>query len=596
MKVQAVGFSRNGQHDLVGILKVTDDEGDPLGLQHKGNYSDLKVKNFFVKTIIEELGIDDDRAKAAVTQALRTVDKELAGQGALPGEDDIKKNQATKLVDLAEDLDLWHNPDGTPYVTYKVDGHYETCGTHAKPFRILLSYRFYQVEGKSPGSQAIQDALGTLDGKAIFEGEEHQVFIRAAEVEGAIHLDLVNDARQQVKITAEGWEVVDDSPIRFRRSFGMQPLPIPIKGGNFTLLRGLLNIPDGESGDYEWSLIAAWLVQALRGQGPYPIAVIQGEQGSAKSSESKVLRRLIDPNKADLRVPPKEERDIMIQASNGLVIAYDNLSNVPEWLANSLCRLSTGGGMGIRELYSDGEEKIFEGQGPVILNGIEELSNRPDLMDRSIIFIKRAIAPQDRKTDRQFRRDFAAAHPEILGGLLNGVVEGLKNVGSVHLESLPRMADFAIWATACETGLGFEAGTFLAAYEANREQANEATLEASIVAAYIQQFVEREGDWTGTFTDLLFEIDLIADEKHKKHKSWPTRPNVLSSRIRALAPNLRAAGVEVTQGRAAGKSRIRIQIIKGENSCVSCGQTVREVEIFRYVDDGVICQKCGDVE
>jgi hypothetical protein len=112
-------------------------------------------------------------------------------------------------------------------------------------------------------------------------------------------------------------------------------------------------------------------------------------------------------------------------------------------------------------------------------------------------------------------------------------------------------------------------GTFLAAYHANRAQANEATLEASVLAGYIQQIVEaQQGDWTGTFADLLRQLVSMASEKDTKDKAWPTHANVLSSRMRALAPNLRAAGIEVTQSdkdspRRNGLKRwVRIHIIE----------------------------------
>jgi len=633
MKLIGENFSRNGHNTFKGMVKAVEDDGSYTGWADIVNIYSRKEKLKLIENLVDDLSLGSDKARAMVNNLTKELESQAQSAEVLPDEEDGKKSQSTQLVDLAKDCELWHDPEGTPFVSIHVEGHRETWGTHTKSFRTWLSHQYYLQEGKSPGNQAVYDALAVLDGKAVFEGAEHQVYVRVAEVENTIYLDLANENWQVVKITANGWGIVEEAPVRFRRSHGMQPLPKPVGGGTLNPLRALLNIAD-DSED-EWSLFSGCLIQALRGRGPYPVLVIYGEHGSAKSTASRVFRRLIDPNKADLRSPPKDERDMMIQAGNGWIIAYDNLSNLPEWLSNGLCRLSTGGGMGTRQLYSDGEEKIFEGQRPIVLNGIEEISHRPDLMDRAVILILRAISQTKRKTERQFWRDFNAIHGEILGSLLDGVVTGLNNVETVRLEELPRMADFAIWATAAETGLGFEAGTFITAYQANRDQANEATLEASIVATYVLQFIETERDWTGTFTDLLAELDLIADEKHRKHKSWPTRPNVLSSRIRALAPNLRAAGVEVTQGRVKGKSRVRLQIIEIESAdknkagkdrhprpdrhpfrpsssggsgssggsdesgryssiCLSCHQTIPEEEVYEYVDDGVICQSCGD--
>ena len=154
--------------------------------------------------------------------------------------------------------------------------------------------------------------------------------------------------------------------------------------------------------DDHWYLFLGCLVQALRGQGPYPVLVILAEYGSAKSTGARVFRKLIDPNKSDLRSPPKDERDLRIAGTNSWIIEYDNISTIQEWLSTALCRLSTGGGMGTRELYSDDEERIFDGQRPSVLNGIEDVATRSDLMDRAVILEFLAIPEDERLTERVF--------------------------------------------------------------------------------------------------------------------------------------------------------------------------------------------------
>src|SRR5207237_3972573 len=119
-------------------------------------------------------------------------------------------------------------------------------------------------------------------------------------------------------------------------------------------------------------LSASWLVATLRPTGPYPILVSHGEQGSAKSTLVRVLRSLVDPNTAALRTTPRDERDLVIAATNGWLIALDNLSHLPDWLSDALCRLATGTGFATRELYTDGEESLFVAQRPIVLDGIEE--------------------------------------------------------------------------------------------------------------------------------------------------------------------------------------------------------------------------------
>ena len=227
----------------------------------------------------------------------------------------------------------------------------------------------------------MQDALGVLEARAQFDWPETQVLTRIAPCGNNIYIDLCNDTWEVVEITSTGWKVLQVAPVRFRRSKGMQPLPHPAQGGPITRLRSLINV--GE--DKNWILLLSWLVAACRPQGPYPVLILQGEQGSAKSTTAKLLRKVIDPAAAPLRTPPRDERDLLIAANNSWVISYDNLSSIPHWLSDGLCRLATGGGFSTRELYTDTDEVILDVTRPVILNGIDHLAERPDLADRAII-------------------------------------------------------------------------------------------------------------------------------------------------------------------------------------------------------------------
>src|SRR5690606_22857722 len=176
------------------------------------------------------------------------------------------------------------------------------------------------------------------------------------------------------------WRLATRRPV-FRRVRGMRPLPEPRSGGSIEDLRPFVNVPDENA----WRLLVAWLLAALRPTGPYPVLVLQGEQGSAKSTTARVLRALVDPSKAPIRTMPRDERDLMVAASNSWVIVLDNLSGIPNWLSDAICRLSTGGGFATRALYTDDEEAIFEATRPVILNGIDDVVSRSDLLDRSLV-------------------------------------------------------------------------------------------------------------------------------------------------------------------------------------------------------------------
>ena len=451
-------------------------------------------------------------------------------------------SQATRLVELAKDAELFHTPEGDAYATFVVGEHRETWQVKTKGFRRWLQRKYHETHQAAANSQAVQDALGVLEGRALFDGPEIAVATRLADFEGAVYLDLADVNWRVVRIAANGWQILNESPVRFRRSKGMLPLPAPVRDGNLADLRPFLNV----ASDGDWCLRVGWLVGALRPQGPYPVLVLHGEQGSAKSTAQKVLRRLIDPNIADLRAEPRDERDLFIAATNGWIVGFDNLSRLPAWLSDAICRIATGSGMGTREMYSDAEETLFAVCRPVLFNGIEELATHGDLLDRSIVQYQPVISGDQRRSEAAFWRDFDNARPGILGSLLDAVAVAMDRLPTTRLSSLPRMADFATWIVAAEPALGWETGTFLKQYESNREAANDLPLEASPIVQPLRKLLDKHAKWEGSATELLKELSRFADEATCQLKTWPRTGRTLSNALRRLTPNLRADGIAVS--------------------------------------------------
>jgi DNA polymerase I-like protein with 3'-5' exonuclease and polymerase domains len=376
---------------------------------------------------------------------------------------------------------------------------------------------------------------------ALFEGLEHDVNVRVAAHEGAVYVDLANDAWEAAKITSEGVEIVSDPPVRFRRRKGMLELPYPAKGGKVDALRRFVNLKDAK----DWLLLLAWLVQAFRPTSRHPILILLGEQGSAKTTLARMLKAIVDPSTTPVRSVPRSEHDLVIAANNSWVMALDNLSGLPHWLSDALCRLSTGGGFGTRTLYENDEETLFDATRPVILNGITDVATRADLLDRASILVLPAIPEEERRPEAELWGEFEEALPEILGGIFTAVSVALRELPSVELASLPRMADFANWVTAAESALGMEAGEFMKAYSGSRRKISEMALEADPVAVAIVKLMADKDEWIGTATELLKELGKRVDEDVRRFKTWPKQPQHLSGRLTRLAPVLRAEGIEV---------------------------------------------------
>ena len=359
---------------------------------------------------------------------------------------------ADRLIGLVLDsgIEFFHDPDQHGWASVRVDGHFENHPIRSRSFQLFLLRTYYRETGQSPGAQAIRATLELFEAKALFDSEESPINLRVAHHRGKLYLDLCDRAWRAVEIDAEGWRIVDRPSPKFHRTRGSKPLPAPERRGTLDELRHFLNV------DHQgWTLIKAFLVAALRPGVPCPILVAKGEQGAGKTTACRIISALIDPRTGALRGVPREVRDLTAAARNSWLVCFDNLSHLPEELADAACRLATGGGFGGRELYSDHEEATFDATRPIVFNAIPDLgAARPDFLDRAVIVELLDMKPELRRDEAQFWREFEQVRPRILGALLDAVVAGLGNLPKVTLEQTPRMADFAVWVSACERALG----------------------------------------------------------------------------------------------------------------------------------------------
>jgi hypothetical protein len=468
------------------------------------------------------------------------------------------------LIHIGLCEELFHTAAGTAFADILVNGHRETWPIRSKRFRGWLRRRHYQATEAAASAGEIRSALDLLETRAQFDGPERAVHIRVAEHGGHIYLDLANEHWRAVEIGPDGWRVIECPPVRFRRPVGMLPLPVPEQGGSIEALNSLLNLASPN----DFVLVVAWLLMALRSRGPYPLLAISGEQGSAKTVLSKLLKALIDPNAAPVRALSREERELMIAANNGYLLAFDNLSGLPHWLSDALCRLATGGSFAVRQLYTDDEEVLFQAVRPILLNGIEEVVSRPDLGDRAIFLMLTPIGEAQRRPESELWREFEIARPRILGALLDAVVYGLRATSCVHLDRLPRMAGFALWATACETAL-WPAGTFALAYAANRRAAIESIIEADPVATCVRALMVDRTLWSGSASDLLRLCAESTRDDISKGPIWGKNPRALAGRLRRAQTFLRTLGIEITFSREGRTGTRMIRVSTSPENTVS---------------------------
>lgn len=454
--------------------------------------------------------------------------------------------QRDQVLSVCETVQLWHDEGFDAWATFEVRGHHENWPIRSREFRRWIAAKHYSECGSTLGSQAMEDALRVLDARAVNEGEQHTVFVRSGQSEGTIWIDLCDRDWRAVKITPGEWSVVEQASCKFHRCQAMLPFPEPDKGGFIEELRNFIRVSKEE----DFLLIVAWLVMSLRPYGPYPIMLVNGEHGSAKSTTSKMLRKLADPARAPLRSAPKDDQNVAVEAANAWVIAIDNLSGMPNWLSDALCKVATGSGLTTRRLHTDREQEVFDAARPIVLNGINDLAERGDLASRGIAINLPAIPDSERRSEDEIWADFDEAWPRLLGALFVGLSRAMQRKSSVQLSRLPRMADFAKWAEAAAPAFGWEEGQFLAAYETNLKGATESKFENDALAVAIRDklFEEFPEGFTGTPTWLFNTVMQYAPDAREQRRGWPTNPATLGKQLRRIAPMLRTVGIEFESG------------------------------------------------
>jgi putative DNA primase/helicase len=465
--------------------------------------------------------------------------------------DGDQRSQLQRLIEIGTSCTLWHDRDGEAYVTLANGNHVEHHRVNSESFRNWLRKAYgekYAVKSggrwikQMPGTAALKEAVEALRSLAITDGREQLAAFRVAGSRKEILIDLGQPDWRVAKVTREG-VVIIPNPGLFRPG-GQHPLPMPANGVDRKIgdLRRSVNVSDED-----FVLLVGYMLAAFS-PGPYRILIISGEEGSAKTTLCRVIKRTIDPDKADLRTPPKSVEELMIAARQSFLVAFDNVSFLPPDLSDAMCRLSTGGTLAKRTLYTDADEFVISACRPQLLNGIPDtLASRSDLLDRSILLKAPAIANCDRKAEEEFWREFEEAKPYILGHLLKGVHAALRHAAEIVIDDPPRLVDFVKFAEAGCRALGFKEWEFTDAYKLNRDSASRELIEDNPVARALILLVESGEEFVDTAAKLLERLELHAcsEPKLKQHPKWPKDATRLSGVLRRCARALRQAGVEI---------------------------------------------------
>jgi hypothetical protein len=503
--------------------------------------------------LLDDLDEHDAELRVAVRSALAKF-----GRPAPARQDDGRSSggppsgpaAADTLVEIARArADLFRDEEGELYATVtRDDRRTETHRLRSSGFRRWLGRQYYNLRGKAPPVESMSTARATIEGLAEFGGAVRSVALRVGFSGEDLYIDLGDDSRRAVCVSSSGWKIVDSPPVRFVRGKGTAALPVPERGGSLLDLRPFFNATDPTEPHFVLSV--AWLLGAFHPTGPYPVLAINGEQGAGKSNATVRLKALSDPATPPHRAAPKKEQDLAVAGRGSWVLAFDNLSAIPDWLSDAICRLSTGGGFATRSLYTDDEEMVFSGKRPVVFNGIVPVAAAADMRDRAIIVTWPSM--KSARTEKKLDPAFKMAAPGIFGAILDALVAALAGQEAVAEEyagRLPRMGDFFCWVVAGERALPWSRGTFERIYAESRATGAEIAVSESPVALALLAFLQATPNFEGTATTLLDRLGAYAtppiQPNAKPPAGWPKAPNALSGDLRRMAPDLRVAGMWV---------------------------------------------------
>lgn len=478
-------------------------------------------------------------------------------------QDGSKGSQASILLESIlsrKDVSLFHDEQGRGYISMAIDGHQEIWSCGGRKIKLWLSSEIHRTQEKAPTAEVKKSILSVLEGKACFEGSEIKLHDRVAWHGDEIFYDLTNSKWQIVKIAKEGWEIVDNPPTIFKRYPHHKEQVTPVKNGNVKLFLDYINVANPE----HQLLLLIFLISCFIPDFPHVMLVVFGAQGSSKSTLSKLARLVVDPSLIDVASFPHSQRELIQALAHHYFLFFDNVSHITEEESDTLCKAITGGGHVKRELYENDEDIIYTFMRCIGMNGINLVTTRPDLLERSLLLELERIDPADRKTEKELYQNFAKDLPSILGGIFDVLVKAIQIQPTIKLDSHHRMADWSLWGCAITEALGYSKDEFLKAYQNNITRQSEMLLNENIVAITLFSFVEEKKEWEGTATELLQELykRTPLDYFEKQEKYWPRSAASLMRKINELRTYLRQIGISVTTKMLGFERRIYLEKIK----------------------------------
>jgi hypothetical protein len=446
------------------------------------------------------------------------------------------KTQSKKLVELAlEEYGLGVTPGGKSFAYRRSAPHVALDLKGGKlGLRQQLADDYYTKYDAVPAQNSLQQAMTVLEGKA-HKQPPTELHVRVAGGSEAIHIDMADEGNRIIEISGGSWRIVGESPYRFRRTELIAAMPEPGRDGDLKKLWRFVNIADADK-----ALLVAVMADALiQPDTPKPVIGLIAEHGCAKTSTARCIGDLIDRSTAGPQAPPRDPTDWATTASPRWAVALDNLSRMPEWLSDAICRASTGDAFVRRQLYTDESVVVSKFRRAVILTGIDMGGLSPDLTDRLVLVQLKPIGESDRVGETELQEAWRTEYPDIFGALLDLAAEVHAKLPTIGEMPLPRMADFGRVIVCVDEIAGSDG---IGRY---RERLKRALVDSANSDPFIEQLINARYDTRDdpkgkTSAKILVEVSrpIVGGSV----QNWPRSGRNVTKRLRNFAPALRQVG------------------------------------------------------
>ena len=444
-----------------------------------------------------------------------------------------------------------------------INNRYELLQVGSDDFKHWATYKLSQ-QGHTINSEGMNHIITRLNAKVFMLDKHIEVHARIARSDKAIYYNLCNVDGEIVRITKDGYSITrsNNCIVKFIRSSNMKEQCKPLNDKDIGIfdMQKYFNIKSSKA----LHLLLIYIVSCFIPKIAHPILVSTGSHGAAKTTSNVLIKRLIDPSYADIVSLPDKKRDLIVQLNRGYMHFFDNIKKIGNEYNDIFCQASTGGYQIARKLQTDDDIVAYKLQRCLLLNGIDELTDQPDLLDRSISMHYERISDTQRMTEQEVYNSFNHDLPYFLSDIFNIISGAMKIIDDVKLEKLPRMADFARWGYAIAEIMGIGGDNFMDYYKSNQLGIGLELLQSNTTAMAIIDYMKQKKEWKGSVNTFWELLDSFAVRKgiNRNDPTWAKSNNSLSRRMAEIKVNLEEQGVFFTKQNVGTHKELHIRYEK----------------------------------